>query len=184
MCRPSIGFSLCMRPGRRKEATGSGACSTSNSGTARSSTATAFSRSPFRPPKSGRDHRKQRPMRILWLKSDLLVPPDKGGRLRTWNLLRHIGARHEISYLAFAESDTPASSLQAMNEVADLVETVTCDDPPKGSWKFAAGAAMHLVDPLPYAVGRYRSREYARRVRRLLAEGEFDVLVCAFLCPV
>jgi sugar transferase (PEP-CTERM/EpsH1 system associated) len=123
-------------------------------------------------------------MRILWLKSDLLVPPDKGGRLRTWNLLRHVGARHEISYLAFAESDTPASSFQAMKEVADVVETVVCDDAPKGSWRFAAGAAMHLVDPLPYAVGKYRSREYARRVRRLLTEGAFDVLVCDFLCPV
>lgn len=123
-------------------------------------------------------------MRILWLKSDLLVPPDKGGRLRTWNLLRHLAVRHEISYLAFAESHTPASSLRAMKEVADVVETVTRDDPPKGSWRFIADAATHLADPLPYAVGKYRSPEYARRVHRTLAEGSFDVLVCDFLCPV
>jgi sugar transferase (PEP-CTERM/EpsH1 system associated) len=123
-------------------------------------------------------------MRILWLKSDLLVPLDKGGRLRTWHLLRHLAARHEISYLAFAESGTPASSLRAMEDVADVVETVTRDDAQKGSWKFAADAAVHLVDPLPYAVGKYRSREYARRVRRLLAERAFDAVVCDFLCPI
>jgi sugar transferase (PEP-CTERM/EpsH1 system associated) len=123
-------------------------------------------------------------MRILWLKSDLLVPLDKGGRLRTWHLLRHLAARHEISYLAFAESDTPASALRSMEEVADVVETVTRDDAPKGSWRFVADATMHLADPLPYAVGKYRSRDYAQRVRRLLAERSFDVVVCDFLCPI
>jgi sugar transferase (PEP-CTERM/EpsH1 system associated) len=123
-------------------------------------------------------------MRILWLKSDLLVPPDKGGRLRTWNLLRRLTERHEITYLAFADSHTAVSSLHAMKGVAEVVETVTRHDAPKGSWRFFVGAAAHLVDRLPYAVGHYRSREYARRVRRLLAERSFDVLVCDFLCPV
>src|SRR5256885_817593 len=33
-------------------------------------------------------------MRILWLKSDLLLPLDKGGRLRTGHLLRHLARRH------------------------------------------------------------------------------------------
>jgi sugar transferase (PEP-CTERM/EpsH1 system associated) len=122
-------------------------------------------------------------MRILWLKSDLLVPLDKGGRLRTWHLMRHLAMRHEIAYLSFAESGTPASAFRAMTKVADTVETVRRDDPPKGSWQFMAGAALHVMDPLPYAVGRYRSTEYARRVRRLLAGQAFDVLVCDFLCP-
>src|SRR5215467_11516138 len=137
MQQPSIACSRCTPPAPSTEATGSGACSISKSGTAPSSTVTAFNRSLFRLQNSAGDHRKLRPMRILWLKSDLLVPPDKGGRLRTWNLLRHVGARHEISYLSFAESDTPASSFQAMKEVAGVVETVTCDEAPKGSLKFA-----------------------------------------------
>ena len=38
-------------------------------------------------------------MRILWLKSDLLLPLDKGGKLRTWHLMRHLAQRHEITYL-------------------------------------------------------------------------------------
>ena len=39
-------------------------------------------------------------MRILWLKSDLLLPLDKGGKLRTWHLLRHLTAWHDITYEA------------------------------------------------------------------------------------
>ena len=32
-------------------------------------------------------------MRILWLKTDLLLPLDKGGKLRTWHLMRHLARR-------------------------------------------------------------------------------------------
>jgi sugar transferase (PEP-CTERM/EpsH1 system associated) len=46
------------------------------------------------------------------------------------------------------------------------------------------GAALRVADPLPYAVAKYRSREYARTIRRLLATKPFDVVVCDFLCPV
>ena len=34
-------------------------------------------------------------MRILWLKAGLLLPLDKGGKLRTWHLMRHLAARHD-----------------------------------------------------------------------------------------
>ena len=50
-------------------------------------------------------------MRILWLKSDLLLPLDKGGKLRTWHLLRHLAARHDITYVGFARPDEPREQI-------------------------------------------------------------------------
>jgi hypothetical protein len=41
-----------------------------------------------------------------------------------------------------------------MREVAAHVETVDRTEPAKGTWRFYADAAAHLVDPLPYAVGK------------------------------
>src|SRR3954466_13474307 len=108
-------------------------------------------------------------MRILWLKSDLLLPLDKGGKLRTWHLLRHLARRHQITYLSFADPDQPRGDVDGMKEVAVVggmkevgvrVETIARRDPPKRSLRFYAGAALHLADPLPYAVGKYRSRAY------------------------
>jgi len=84
-------------------------------------------------------------MRILWLKSDLLVPLDKGGRLRTWHLLRHLARVHEITYLSFAEP-TDKHGAEAMRDVASHVETVPRSDPPKGSLRFYADAARHVLD--------------------------------------
>src|SRR5213595_3334412 len=91
-------------------------------------------------------------MRILWLKSDLLLPLDKGGKLRTWHLMRHLARRHEITYLAFKEPGQPAADVDGMREIAPRVETVDRAEPAKGTLRFYADAAWHLVDPLPYAV--------------------------------
>jgi glycosyltransferase involved in cell wall biosynthesis len=122
-------------------------------------------------------------MRILWLKTDLLLPLDKGGKLRTWHLMRHLARRHEITYLAFKEPDQAESDVSGMHEVAARVETVTRSDPPKGSWKFYLDAAKHVIDPLPYAVAKYRSTEFRRMLDKLLEEQPFDLIVCDFLFP-
>jgi sugar transferase (PEP-CTERM/EpsH1 system associated) len=122
-------------------------------------------------------------MRILWLKSDLLLPLDKGGKLRTWHLMRHLARRHQITYLSFADPDQPSADVDGMRKVAVRVETIPRRDPPKRSPRFYAGAALHLADPLPYAVGKYRSRAYARKFRELTAETTFDLIVCDFLPP-
>jgi len=123
-------------------------------------------------------------MRILWLKSDLLLPLDKGGKLRTWHLLRHLAARHDITYVAFARPDEPRQHVEGMREVAAAVHVVPrAGTPPKGSIAFYANAAVHVFDPLPYAVGQYRSRAYTNRVASLLAEQDFDLVVCDFLVP-
>jgi polysaccharide biosynthesis protein PslH len=123
-------------------------------------------------------------MRILWLKTDLLLPLDKGGKLRTWHLMRHLARRHEISYLAFAAPDEPQDHIIGMREVAAHVDTVPRVEVPKASPRFFARVAWHLADPLPYAVGQYRSGAYRRRVRELLATRDFDLIVADFLPPV
>jgi sugar transferase (PEP-CTERM/EpsH1 system associated) len=123
-------------------------------------------------------------MRILWLKSDLLLPLDKGGKLRTWHLLRHLAQRHEITYLAFKEPGQPQADVDGMRAVAAYVETVARAEPAKGTLQFYADAALHLADPLPYAAGKYRSAGFRRRLSALLEARPFDLIVCDFLVPV
>lgn len=121
-------------------------------------------------------------MRILWLKSDLLLPLDKGGKLRSWHLLRHLAIRHEITYVAFA-SRHEAAHVEGMRAVAHSVHVIPRSERPKGSIGFYAGAARRLFDPLPYAVAKYRSRAFARRVQTLLRESPFDLIVSDFVLP-
>jgi sugar transferase (PEP-CTERM/EpsH1 system associated) len=123
-------------------------------------------------------------MRILWLKTDLLLPLDKGGKLRTWHLMRHLARQHEITYLAFADPQENPENVAGMREVAATVETIPRTEVRKASPRFFANVAWHLADPLPYAVGQYRSGPYRRRVKELLATDSFDLVVSDFLPPI
>jgi sugar transferase (PEP-CTERM/EpsH1 system associated) len=123
-------------------------------------------------------------MRILWLKSDLLLPLDKGGKLRTWHVMRHLARKHEITYLSFEDASQTEADRAGMREVCARLETVPRADTAKGTWRFYADAARYLVNPAPYAVAKYRSDAYRARLASLLAGERFDALVCDFLPPV
>jgi sugar transferase (PEP-CTERM/EpsH1 system associated) len=123
-------------------------------------------------------------MRVLWLKTDLLLPLDKGGKLRTWHLMRHLARRHDITYLSFAAPDEDSRHIEGMRQVATAVETVPRVEVHKASLRFLAKAAWHVADPLPYAVGQYRSRAYRDRLVDLLATRCFDLVVADFLPPI
>ncbi|HXE81186.1 MAG TPA: glycosyltransferase [Vicinamibacterales bacterium] len=123
-------------------------------------------------------------MRVLWLSAGLLLPLDKGGKLRTFHLMRHLARRHDFVWLSYAEPDQPAADLDGMSQVAVEVHTIPRRSIGKNSVRFKAAAAAHVLRPLPYAVGSYVSAEYRRRVESLLASGRFDLVVGDFLPPV
>jgi sugar transferase (PEP-CTERM/EpsH1 system associated) len=122
-------------------------------------------------------------VKLLWLNAGLLLPLDKGGKLRTWHLMRHLARRHDITYLSFSDPAEAAADREGMGEVCSRLETIPRTEPGKGTWKFYADAARYLVDPAPYAVAKYRSAAYRARVEALLRDGGFDAVVCDFLVP-
>jgi sugar transferase (PEP-CTERM/EpsH1 system associated) len=122
-------------------------------------------------------------MKILWLNAGLLLPLDKGGKLRTWHLMRRLAARHDITYLSFSDPAQTHADRVGMREVCTRLETVPRADPAKGTARFYADAARHALDPAPYAVAKYRSKLYRHRLDALLSRGRFDAIVCDFLPP-
>jgi sugar transferase (PEP-CTERM/EpsH1 system associated) len=123
-------------------------------------------------------------MKLLWLNAGLLLPLDKGGKLRTWHVMRHLAARHDITYLSFEDAAQTEADRTGMREVCTELVTVPRADVGKDSWRFYADAARYLVDSAPYAVAKYRSAAYRAGIERLLARERFDAVVCDFLPPV
>jgi glycosyltransferase involved in cell wall biosynthesis len=97
--------------------------------------------------------------------------------------MRHLVARHDITYLSFSDPSQTHADRVGMREVCSRLETVPRTDAPKGTAGFYADAAWYALDSAPYAVAKYRSKAYRRRVEALLATGRFDVVVCDFLPP-
>ena len=40
-------------------------------------------------------------MKILWVKAGGLVPPDTGGKIRSYNILRQLAKHHEVTFFSF-----------------------------------------------------------------------------------
>ncbi len=123
-------------------------------------------------------------MKLLWLNAGLLLPLDKGGKLRTWHLMRHLASNHEITYLSFSEPQQSDADREGMREVCSVLETVPRVDAAKGTWRFYADAAKYILEPVPYAVAKYRSAAYRQRLEALLRRDAFDAVVCDFLPPL
>jgi sugar transferase (PEP-CTERM/EpsH1 system associated) len=122
-------------------------------------------------------------MHILWLNTGLLLPLDKGGKLRTWHLMRHLARRHRITCVSFADPNQPDSDRRGMSEVCQELVTVPRRESSKEGWRFYSNVLRYLPNALPYAVAQYRSAAYRRAVSTILARGDTDRLVCDFLVP-
>jgi len=122
-------------------------------------------------------------MHILWIKTELLHPVDKGGRIRTYQMLRQLRREHRITYLALDDGAGGAEARARASEYCDELVAVPFAARAKRTKGFYWELLQNLASPLPYAVAKYRSPAMTDALRRLVAEGDVDVIVCDFLFP-
>ena len=119
-------------------------------------------------------------MKILWVKTDFLHPTNRGGQIRTLEMLRRLHARHEVHYVAYHDPED-GEGLARAPEYASRVVPVNTPIPERGSWAFWKQLAANLVSPLPLAVGRYQSDAMKQTIAGLVNTENYDALVCDFL---
>ncbi len=117
-------------------------------------------------------------MKLLWVKADFLHPPDRGGQIRTLEMLKRLKTRHEIHYVALDRGDS-----QPSGEYCFRAYPIEHRVPAKNTAAFGVQLLKGLVSPLPVAVGRYRSESMRRKIESLRREHRFDSIVCDFLFP-
>ena len=77
-------------------------------------------------------------MRILWIKTELLHPLDKGGRIRTYHMLRSLSRQHHVIYLCLDDGLAAPDALERAREYAQEVVVVPFRAPAKMSPAFFA----------------------------------------------
>jgi sugar transferase (PEP-CTERM/EpsH1 system associated) len=122
-------------------------------------------------------------MHILWIKTELLHPVDKGGRIRTYQMLRALASQHEITYVALDDGTAAPDALAKAREYCTRVEVVPFTPAVKGTLGFYSALLRNVASPLPYAIARYEVPALRRQLRRLCREHKVDVVVCDFLAP-
>lgn len=120
-------------------------------------------------------------LRILWVKAGKLLPVDTGGRIRSYNILRHLARNHEVTLLSYYGGQRDfAYEAEIPRELpgAQTIYAASLD----GS--AAAQLVRHLVSlfqPEPFAVSKFTHASVQRVVASWLGENKFDLAVCDFL---
>ncbi|MEO6528287.1 MAG: glycosyltransferase [Gemmatimonadaceae bacterium] len=123
-------------------------------------------------------------MHILWLKNELLHPLDKGGRIRTYEMLRRLRDHHRVTYVALDDHSSTAEQRARAAEYCDELVLVPWRAAPLKSWRRALAILANAFSSLPFAVAPYRCSAMTEAIRaRCAGPDGADVVVCDFLIP-
>ena len=120
-------------------------------------------------------------MRILWTKAGKLLPVDTGGKIRSYHLLRHLAAGHDVTLLSYyggARDEAYEAELRERFPGAVPLHTGALD----GSTAVRAlDYAFRMFTAAPYAVAKFAHPAVKRLIDGWDRERRFDVSVCDFL---
>jgi sugar transferase (PEP-CTERM/EpsH1 system associated) len=124
-------------------------------------------------------------MHILWVKSELLHPLDKGGRIRTYEMLRRLRDHHRVTYVALDDGTITAEQRERALEYCDDLVIVPWRRAPLRGWQRGVAILRNVFSSLPFAISPYRSAAMTRVIRERATQGDdrADVVVCDFLVP-
>jgi len=118
-------------------------------------------------------------VRILWVKAGKLLPVDTGGKIRSYNLLKHLSSENDTTLLTYYDGPRDSSYEQQITQQFSAVAINT------GLSQSKQGQVLNYLKCLPlsapFAVSKFTSTQVKRRIREWDKEGKFDVLISDFL---
>jgi sugar transferase (PEP-CTERM/EpsH1 system associated) len=122
-------------------------------------------------------------VRIVWLKTELLHPVDKGGKIRSYNMLKELKRSCHITYLTLDDGSAEPNARELANEYCHELVTIPHRVREKFTPGFYVDLVVNLTSELPYAIKKYQSPAMRDEIARRVKDNRFDVLVCDFLAP-
>ena len=120
-------------------------------------------------------------MRILWVKAGKLLPVDTGGKIRSYNILKHLAARHETTLLSYYGGDRDMGYEQAIQAELPGTRVIHTGALDGSTFKRAVDYLGRFPSAAPYAVSKFADAEIKRIVGVCLQEQRYDVAICDFL---
>jgi len=120
-------------------------------------------------------------MKILWVKPGKLLPLDTGGKLRTYNILRHLAATHDLTYLSYYGGQRDqAYEREVLTHLPGTVSVYTAAPAATGSARYF-DYLRHFPNRAPYSISKFAARQVQKLLREWIPQHKFDVAVCDFL---
>jgi sugar transferase (PEP-CTERM/EpsH1 system associated) len=116
-------------------------------------------------------------MNILFVCHRLPFPPNRGGKIRPFHMIEHLGRSHSVSVASLAHTEEELAQGQPLKDYChDVIAEVL---PNRTRWTRAVSS---LVTPTPSSVAYFYSGKLAKRIREAWHRGRFDAVIvhCAF----
>jgi glycosyltransferase involved in cell wall biosynthesis len=119
-------------------------------------------------------------MKILWVKAGKLLPVDTGGKIRSYNILRHLAREHEVTLISYYGGALDPHYEAAIAQHLPGTQTIYTAAP-ESTWAQSLDYLLRIPSSAPYAVRKFTHPEVRREVARRLKDRNLDVAVCDFL---
>lgn len=122
-------------------------------------------------------------MKILWVKHGKLLPVDAGGKIRSYNILKYLASRHDVTLIS-PYSGQPDTAYEHELRKHFVNAIPVCTNVPEDSDSILAQAWHYFARlglPAPYAVSKFTSSKVRAILKEKFRGQQFDVAVCDFL---
>jgi polysaccharide biosynthesis protein PslH len=110
-------------------------------------------------------------MKILYVCHRFPFPPKRGGKIRPFNMIRHLHASHDVTVASLARSRAEAEEGRGIAQYCSRYEVALVSGPLQ-----TARMIARLPTPVPSSFGYFHSPALARRIGHLLRTTAFDVI--------
>jgi sugar transferase (PEP-CTERM/EpsH1 system associated) len=132
------------------------------------------------PNRSETAHRSKTALDVLFLSHRLPFPPDRGDRIRSFHMIRHLARHHRVSVAAVADEPVAPEHVRALEEFCESVDVGHIS----GLRRYAA-AARHLPTAMPLTVPMFACPSLQARIDERIRRGTFDLvfIYCSGMAP-
>src|SRR5687768_16631024 len=108
-------------------------------------------------------------MKVFFVATQLPFPTDTGGRIRTFNLLKHLAREHDLTFVCADDMDVEDSVFDEIRRVCPKFVVVRQRQWHRSSWWYFAKLLANFASPYPFSVAKDYSPALSRRLRQVVA---------------
>ena len=111
-------------------------------------------------------------MNVLLLTQVLPYPPDSGPKIKTWNVLKYLSQRHEVTLVSFVRGDQSAE----VNHLENYCEAVYTVPIHRGGWRDGWYMSKSLITRQPFLMVRDNRTAMHQMIKQIISQTQFDIV--------